>query len=62
MSRTRRTKERFERLEETILVLRQMFGDDDGPFEGEHYRLAETVNNPQVVRAGRAAAGHRRRR
>jgi F420-dependent oxidoreductase-like protein len=46
------TKERFERLEETILVLRQMFGDDDGPFEGRHYRLAETINNPQVVRPG----------
>jgi F420-dependent oxidoreductase-like protein len=46
------TKERFERLEETILLLRQMFGEDDGPFEGEHYRLAETVNNPQVVRPG----------
>ncbi|HEY5419507.1 MAG TPA: LLM class F420-dependent oxidoreductase [Marmoricola sp.] len=46
------TRERFERLEETILVLRQMFGDDDGPFEGQHYRLAETINNPQVVRPG----------
>ena len=46
------TRERFERLEETILVLRQMFGDDDGPFEGKHYRLAETINNPQVVRPG----------
>ena len=46
------TQERFERLEETILVLRQMFSDDDGPFEGEHYRLAETINNPQIVRPG----------
>jgi F420-dependent oxidoreductase-like protein len=46
------TKERVERLEETILVLRQMFGEDDGPFEGEHYRLAETINIPQVVRPG----------
>jgi alkanesulfonate monooxygenase SsuD/methylene tetrahydromethanopterin reductase-like flavin-dependent oxidoreductase (luciferase family) len=34
------TRERFERLEETILVLRQMFSDDDGPFDGTHYRLA----------------------
>ncbi|MBF4761685.1 LLM class F420-dependent oxidoreductase [Nocardioides islandensis] len=46
------TKERFERLEETILVLRQMFGEDDGAFDGKHYRLAETVNNPQTVRPG----------
>src|SRR5262249_1574152 len=46
------TRERFERLEETIVALRQMFGDDDGPFEGRHYQLAETINNPQVLRPG----------
>src|SRR5436190_17367762 len=46
------TRERFERLEETILVIRQMFGEDDGAFEGRHYQLAETINNPQVVRPG----------
>ena len=46
------TKERFERLEETIQVVRQMFGDDDGAYDGTHYRLAETINNPQVVRPG----------
>ena len=46
------TKERFERLEETIQIVRQMFGDDDGAYDGRHYRLAETINNPQVVRPG----------
>jgi F420-dependent oxidoreductase-like protein len=46
------TKERFERLEETIRIMRQMFSDEDGAFEGEHYRLAETINNPQTVRPG----------
>ncbi|MFI6159764.1 LLM class F420-dependent oxidoreductase [Micromonospora haikouensis] len=42
--------ERFERLEETLRICRQMFGDDDGPFEGRHYRLAETLNSPQPLR------------
>jgi alkanesulfonate monooxygenase SsuD/methylene tetrahydromethanopterin reductase-like flavin-dependent oxidoreductase (luciferase family) len=35
--------ERFERLEETIRICLQMWSDDDGPFEGRHYRLAETI-------------------
>ncbi|MDG4819720.1 MULTISPECIES: LLM class F420-dependent oxidoreductase [Actinomycetes] len=42
--------ERFERLEETLRICRQMFSDDDGPFEGRHYRLAETLNSPQPLR------------
>lgn len=44
------TAERFERLEETLRVVRQMWDDgNDGPFEGTHYRLAETMNHPQVI-------------
>jgi F420-dependent oxidoreductase-like protein len=43
--------ERFERLEETLQILRQMWSEDDGPFEGRHYRLAETINSPQPVRS-----------
>ena len=46
------TAERFERLEETIRICRQMWSDDDGPFEGEHYRLAETICTPSPVQAG----------
>lgn len=42
--------ERFERLEETIRIAEQMWSDDDGPFEGEHYRLAETICLPRPVR------------
>jgi F420-dependent oxidoreductase-like protein len=39
--------ERFERLEETLRICRQMWDpDDDGPFEGEYYRLAETLCSP----------------
>ncbi|WP_213454436.1 LLM class F420-dependent oxidoreductase [Rhizomonospora bruguierae] len=41
--------ERFERLEETIRICRQMWSDDNGPFEGRHYRLAETLNSPQPL-------------
>jgi alkanesulfonate monooxygenase SsuD/methylene tetrahydromethanopterin reductase-like flavin-dependent oxidoreductase (luciferase family) len=41
--------ERFERLEETIRICLQMWSDDDGPFEGRHYRLAETLCRPQPV-------------
>lgn len=43
------TSERFERLEETLRVVRQMWSDDDGAYEGRHYRLAETVNVPPPV-------------
>lgn len=43
------TAERFERLEETLRICRQMWSEDDGPFEGRHYRLAETVCVPPPV-------------
>jgi F420-dependent oxidoreductase-like protein len=41
--------ERFERLEETLQILLQMWSDDDGPYAGRHYRLAETLNRPQPL-------------
>jgi len=44
------TAERFERLEETLRICRQMWSADDGAFDGEHYRLAETISLPQPVR------------
>ena len=47
------TSERFERLEETLRICRQMWSDDDGPFEGQHYRLAETVCVPPPVQQPR---------
>src|SRR5262245_57536037 len=43
------TSERFERLEETLQVVRQMWSDQEGTYEGRHYRLAETVNVPPPV-------------
>ncbi|MEV4417816.1 LLM class F420-dependent oxidoreductase [Catellatospora sp. NPDC049609] len=39
--------ERFERLEEALRIVRQMWSPDDGPFQGRHYQLAATVNSPQ---------------
>jgi F420-dependent oxidoreductase-like protein len=45
--------ERFERLEEAIQICFQMWSDDDGPYEGEHYRLAETLCSPQPVQQPR---------
>jgi F420-dependent oxidoreductase-like protein len=44
------TAERFERLEEAILIARQMWSDDDGAFDGEHYHLAETICLPKPIR------------
>jgi F420-dependent oxidoreductase-like protein len=38
--------ERFERLEETLRIVTQMFGGDAAPFNGEHYRLARPLNSP----------------
>ena len=45
--------ERFERLEEALQVCLQMWSDDDGPYEGRHYRLEETICSPRPVRQPR---------
>ncbi len=44
------TAERFERLEEAVQIYLQMCSDDDGPYEGKHYRLTRTMNVPQTLR------------
>lgn len=41
--------ERFERLEETIQIVEQMWSEENGPFVGAHYRLEETLNVPQPL-------------
>jgi F420-dependent oxidoreductase-like protein len=41
--------ERFERLEETLQICLQMWSDDDGPFHGRHYQLAETLCVPAPI-------------
>ena len=53
--------ERFERLEEAILICKQMWSGDDGPFDGKHYHLARTLNSPQPLSAPAPADPDRRR-
>ena len=43
------TAERFERLEEAILICKQMWSGSEAPFDGKHYHLARTLNSPQVL-------------
>ena len=39
-------KERFERLEETLQITRQMWSDDNGAYAGRYFQLAETLCHP----------------
>ena len=41
--------ERFERLEETLRICLQMWSEDNGPFHGQHYQLAETLCMPPPI-------------
>jgi F420-dependent oxidoreductase-like protein len=41
--------ERFERLEETLQIALQMWSDDEGPYAGKHFQLAETISIPSPV-------------
>ena len=43
------TAERFERLEETLQICRQMWSSDNGRYDGKHYQLAETLSSPQPI-------------
>ena len=42
--------QRFEMLEETIQICGQMWSDNDGPYDGKHYHLAETICQPPPIR------------
>jgi F420-dependent oxidoreductase-like protein len=42
-------KERFERLEETLQITRQMWSGDSGPYTGKYFQLAETLCHPQPL-------------
>jgi F420-dependent oxidoreductase-like protein len=42
-------KERFERLEETLQIAKQMWSGDFSPYHGQHYHLAEPINSPQPL-------------
>jgi alkanesulfonate monooxygenase SsuD/methylene tetrahydromethanopterin reductase-like flavin-dependent oxidoreductase (luciferase family) len=45
------TKERFERLEETLQIVKQAW-TDGGAYEGQHYRLEELTLVPQPLQPG----------
>ena len=45
--------ERYERLEETLQICFQMWSDNNGAYEGKHYRLAETLCSPLPVSSPR---------
>jgi F420-dependent oxidoreductase-like protein len=42
-------RERFERLEETLQICRQMWSDSEEPYEGKHHHLDRTLNVPQPL-------------
>jgi F420-dependent oxidoreductase-like protein len=41
--------ERFERLEETLQIANQMWSGEVAPYQGKHYQLAETLNQPMPL-------------
>jgi F420-dependent oxidoreductase-like protein len=46
-------RERFERLEEALQICLQMWSENDGPYEGKHYRLTETICVPPPIQRPR---------
>ncbi len=44
------TAERFERLEEALQICLQMWSDDESAYDGKHYQLGRTLNQPQSIR------------
>src|SRR6201992_2298029 len=45
--------ERVEGLEETLRICLQMWSDNDGPYTGKHYQLAETICVPPPLQSPR---------
>jgi F420-dependent oxidoreductase-like protein len=43
------TKERFERLEETLQIAAQMWSGKVAPYRGVHYHLEEALNSPPAL-------------
>jgi F420-dependent oxidoreductase-like protein len=43
------TAERFERLEETLQIAKQMWAGDETPYQGKHYQLERPLNVPAAV-------------
>jgi F420-dependent oxidoreductase-like protein len=45
--------ERFHMLEEAIQICEQMWSDNDGPYDGKYYSLAETICHPRPIQTPR---------
>ena len=45
--------ERFGRLEETLQICLQMWSEDEGPYQGRYYQLAETICQPPPIQQPR---------
>ena len=45
--------ERFERLEEALQICGQMWSENDGPYQGKYYQLAETICVPPPIQQPR---------
>jgi F420-dependent oxidoreductase-like protein len=43
-------KERLDRLEEALQIIRAMFTEQTPTFEGRHYRIQQVLNNPKPIR------------
>jgi F420-dependent oxidoreductase-like protein len=43
------TKERFEQLEETLQIAKQMWRGDEKPYAGKHFQLDRPMNSPQAL-------------
>ncbi|MGB9250044.1 MAG: LLM class F420-dependent oxidoreductase [Mycobacterium sp.] len=50
-------RDRFEMLEETLQICQQMWSENDGPYDGKHYQLAETICQPQPIRRPQVLIG-----
>ena len=42
-------KERFEKLEEALQIIKQMWSDNDGGYKGKHYTFKETMCHPMPI-------------
>lgn len=40
---------RFEQLEEILQIAKQMWSDNNGPYDGKHFNLLETLCNHQAI-------------
>lgn len=45
-------RERMDRLDEALTVIRSMFTEDRPSFEGRHYRIHDAINVPRPIQAG----------